>query len=75
VNTRNWLPGKKVLVSPQWIKSISWDNSKVVVDLTREAIKSAPELTDDLLISRSYETELHGHYNHEGYWAEELVKH
>jgi uncharacterized protein YrrD len=75
VNTRNWLPAKKVLVSPKWIKSISWDDSKVVVGLTREAIKNAPELTDDLLISRNYEIELHSHYKHEGYWAEELVKH
>ncbi len=43
--------------------------------LTREAVKSAPELTDDLLISRNYEIELYNHYNHEGYWAEELAKH
>jgi PRC-barrel domain len=75
VNTRNWIPGKKVLVSPQWIKNISWDDSKVVVGLTREAIKNAPELTDDLLISRNYESELYSHYNHEGYWAQELAKH
>lgn len=74
VNTRNWLHGRKVLVSPQWIESISWDESKVFVSLTRETIRNAPELTDDLLITRNYEIELHGHYNHDGYWAEELAK-
>jgi hypothetical protein len=75
VNTRNWIPGKKVLVSPQWIENVSWSDSKVLVGLTRETIKNSPELTDDLLITRNYEIELHGHYNREGYWAEELVKH
>jgi hypothetical protein len=74
VSTRNWIPGKKVLVSPQWIKHIRWEDSKVEVSLTREAIKDAPELTDDLLISRNYELELHRHYRREGYWTEEVVK-
>ena len=43
VATRNWLPGKKVLVSPAWIERVSWPESKVYVALSREAIKSAPE--------------------------------
>ena len=38
VSTRNWWPGKKVLVSPQWIERLSWPESKVVINLTREAI-------------------------------------
>jgi len=75
VNTRNWLPGKKVLVSPQWIENISWSDSKVYVSLTREAIQDAPELTDNLLLTRNYEVELYGHYDRPGYWDEELVKH
>ena len=74
VNTRNWIPGKKVLVSPQWIENISWGESKVFVSLSRESIKSAPELSDDLLLTRSYETDLYGHYNRDGYWTEELAK-
>ena len=46
VATRNWLPGKKVLVSPAWIERVSWPESKVYVALSREAIKSAPEYLD-----------------------------
>lgn len=38
VATRNWLPGKKVLVSPAWIERVSWKESKVCVALSREAI-------------------------------------
>ena len=43
VDTRNWWPGKKVLVSPQWIDNVSWPDSKVYVDLTRETIRNGPE--------------------------------
>lgn len=46
VDTRNWWPGKKVLVSPQWIDRVSWDDSKVFVSQTREAIKAAPEYNE-----------------------------
>ena len=70
VDTRNWWPGKKVLVSPQWIERVSWSESKVFVNLSRETIKQSPEYTDDSLLTRDYETQLHRHYNRKGYWAD-----
>ena len=39
VNTHNFWPGRKVLISPQWIENVSWDESKVFVNLSRDAIK------------------------------------
>ena len=27
VDTRNWWPGKKVVLSPEWIKTVSWPES------------------------------------------------
>ena len=71
--TRNWWPGKKVLISPQWIDRISWSESKVFVGLTRETIKRSPEYTEDALLDRDYETSLYRHYNRQGYWVDELV--
>jgi len=68
INTENWWAGKKVLVSPQWIKRVSWDESKVYVNLPGEIIKQSPEYTDDLILTRDYEFELHRHYNRQGYW-------
>lgn len=73
VGTRNWWPGKKVLISPQWIESVSWSESKVFVNLSRAAIKQSPEYTEAALLSRDYEAGLHRHYNRQGYWSEELV--
>ncbi len=71
VDTRNWWPGKKVLVSPHWIERVSWDESKVFVNLSREAIKQSPEYTKESLITRDYETDLHRHYELPGYWDHE----
>jgi len=71
IDTLNWWPGKKVLVSPKWIERISWDESKVFVNLSREAIRQSPEYTEESLLIRDYEIELHRHYNRLGYWVDE----
>ncbi len=71
IDTRNWWPGKKVLVSPQWIDRVSWSESKVFVNLPLEIIKQSPEYTEDSLLTREYENELHLHYNRRGYWVDE----
>jgi uncharacterized protein YrrD len=71
IDTRNWWPGKKVLVSPQWIERVSWSESTVFVNQSRETIKQAPEYTEEFLPTRDYETGLHRHYNRQGYWVDE----
>ncbi|MBA3028630.1 MAG: PRC-barrel domain containing protein [Desulfobacteraceae bacterium] len=71
VDTRNWWPGKKVLISPQWIERVSWSESKVFINLSRETIKQSPEYTEESLLTRDYETGLHGHYHLQGYWVDE----
>lgn len=71
IDTRNWWPGKKILVSPQWIERVSWDEAKVFVNLSRETIKQAPEYTEESLLTRDYESGLHRHYNSQGYWVDE----
>src|SRR5664279_2592582 len=62
VDTRNWLPGKKVLVSLQWIKRVSWAESKVFVDLTRDAIKDSPEFDPEEPVTDDYVGKLHDYY-------------
>jgi hypothetical protein len=67
VDTKNWWPGKRVLISPQWIDEISWDDSRISVKLTKEAIRQSPEYSPESL-NRGYEEKLHSHYNSHGYW-------
>lgn len=70
IDTRNWLPGKKVLISPQWIDRVSWDDAKVYVNMPRSVVERAPEYQKDSLITRDYEEELYQHYDMDGYWVE-----
>jgi hypothetical protein len=69
VDTRNWLPGRKVLVSPGWIESISWAEKKVDVDLTVDAIKNGPEFDPSQPVNREYEVRLYDFYGRPKYWA------
>jgi len=74
VSTRNWLPGKKVLVAPAWIERVSWTDSKVDVGLSREAIESAPEYLLSKPMTREYENRLYFHYGRLAYWVNEDEK-
>jgi len=71
IDTQNWWPGKKVLVSPKWIERVSWNESKVYINLSRDSIKQAPEYTEESLLTRDYETALHQYYDRQGYWVDE----
>ena len=68
IDTRNWWPGKKVLVSTEWISRVSWPDSRVYVDMSKEAIKGAPEYDPDRPLARDYETRLFGHHHRTAYW-------
>ena len=72
VDTKNWWPGKHVLIAPQWIERVSWEEAKVFVNLEREKIKGAPAYTPAAL-SRDYELKLYRHYGRFSYWADEPV--
>lgn len=62
VDTRNWLPGRRVLIPPHWVKRVEWGEAKVVVDLSREAIKGSPEFDPRQPVSVDYAGELHDYY-------------
>jgi hypothetical protein len=62
------LPGKKVLVAPTWIESVSWSESKVHVVLSRETIKNSPEFDPTVPVNREYEARLYDYYGRPVYW-------
>jgi hypothetical protein len=68
VDTRNWLPGKRVLVGPWMIQSIRWDESKVHVNLPRELVKDAPEYDSSAGVNHEYETRWYDYYGRPHEW-------
>lgn len=62
-NSKELMSGKKFLISPLWVTEVSWINSEVFVDLTREAIKYCPEFDYSKTISPDYEAKLNNYYS------------
>jgi hypothetical protein len=67
VDTRNWWPGKKVLVPPAWIGGFHWEDRTLDAEVIREDIRQAPAYEPDkpitlgfeMQLARYYETDLH----------------
>ena len=68
VDTSNWWVGRKVLISLQWIDDISWADSKVSVNLTRQAVQDAPAYNPEEPLSRNHEESFFKHYGRPNYW-------
>lgn len=62
LDTSNWWFGNKVLISPRWVEGINWGDSKAVVNLSREAIRNAPQFDPDALPDDAFTARLHEHY-------------
>ncbi len=69
VDTRNWLPGRKVLVAIPWFQDVSWERQAVTTELTQETIKNSPEFDPDVPINREYEQVLYDFYGRKKYWS------
>jgi hypothetical protein len=73
VDTRNWLPGKHVLVAPHWVKAIDWSDRQVAVAMTRRQIADSPAYDPHRPLERAYEDRLHSHYGYDPYWHDRGV--
>jgi len=70
VDTRNWIPGRKVLISPEWVVGpISWSQRQVKVFMTKDDIRSSPPFDPEAAVNREYEVRLYDYYGRPGYWA------
>jgi hypothetical protein len=69
INTSNWWFGKQVLASPSWISVIQWASKAVDVNVTRQAIRSAPPYDPAAHIDRLWEETYHRHLQQPGYWT------
>jgi hypothetical protein len=68
VETSGWWAGEKVLLAPEWVARIGWEEAKVFVDLSRDLIKQSPKYDESALLSREYEDKLFDHYGYPRYW-------
>ena len=62
VETRNWRPGKHVVIPPQWIKDVDWTQRIVIADVSPDTVRAAPQFDSNIEFSREHETNLYRHY-------------
>ncbi len=70
IDTRNWLPGRKVILAPDWFARFNWHTSKALTELSREAIKASPGYDPAQPINRDYEGQLYDYYGRPAYWTQ-----
>lgn len=63
VDTGNGLPGRHVVIPPQWIKSVDWTERVVNVGVMRDVVEAAPEYHSDPDFSPAYAAALCRHYH------------
>lgn len=68
VDTRNWLPGRKVLLALDWIERFDWSKGTAEVNLSVERIKDSPEFDPAVAVNREHETRLYDYYGRPRYW-------
>jgi len=66
VDAGTWLHKRHVLVKPEWIEAIRWEERHVIVRLTREAVKNSPELAPHFPLPPEYVDQLLKHYREKG---------
>ena len=63
VDTRDWWPGKKVLLPLDWIGQVSWPDRTVAAEVTRDQVQNGPEWNPREPISRAFEEQLARYYD------------
>ena len=62
VDTKNWWPGKKVLVSPLSILEISWSDSLVDLSVNRQKVKGSPAYDASTTVDQPYDEDYRKYY-------------
>lgn len=67
VDTGKWLPGRKVLIPPVAVERIDRVARRIHLQLTREKIKTSPDVDSDQPVSRQQESALSAYYGYGPY--------
>lgn len=62
VDTKNWWPGRKVLISPRSVRQIDWMDRLVNLNVDRWRVKDSPAYDPSTTVDRAYEKHFHEHY-------------
>jgi hypothetical protein len=67
VDTRNWWPGKHVLIVPGAVTEVSWTHHTMRLDVSERTVRTSPVWDPLVPTDQDYERRLHSHYGWGGY--------
>lgn len=73
VDTGGWLPGRQVLISPDVVERPDWSSERLPVSLTKEEVKSAPELATNPPVTLQHLAPLHAYYGWPPWWGADFM--
>ena len=62
VDTKNWWPAKKVLISPRSAGEVDWTGRLVNLNVDRQRVKDSPIYEPSTTVDLAYEKQFHKHY-------------
>jgi hypothetical protein len=62
VDTTNWWPGKKVLISPKSAKEIDWTHELMNLNVDRRRVSGSPAYDASVMVDLAYEKQFLDHY-------------
>ena len=71
VDTKDWLMGRRVLISPVAVGEVRAEEQTIFIELTRAQIETSPPPDTDQPVSRRYEEAYYRHYDWPVYWDED----
>ncbi|WP_285547141.1 PRC-barrel domain-containing protein, partial [Dyadobacter frigoris] len=69
LETGSWFFGRKVLISPEALTGIDSVNCAFDVNITKEQVKTSPDIDTDMSVYRQQEELLFAHYPWTSYWG------
>jgi len=64
VDTKNWWPGKRVVISPRSARDIDWGHRMVNLKVDRQKVKDSPTYNPSTPVDRAFEDGFHKYYGH-----------
>jgi hypothetical protein len=55
VDTKDWWPGTKVLISPRSVRAIDWSGRSIHLDVDRQKVKSGPPYDPSVTVDGAYD--------------------
>jgi len=62
VDTKNWWPGERVLISPYSVREIDWSGRLVHINVNRQRVKDSPPYDPCITIDGAYEEKFLTYY-------------